>query len=460
MASSPHAPINTLPPEVLSSIFKAVVRTSLYARSVGDKSYGPVDCSTLLASICAHWRHVAIGIPGLWSYIDFTRNSNTSGNLEHAGLYLERSQDSPVYIHLGKFLEDDDERRVMSPTRALSEDMQSLLRILAPRLRSLALNFSHPQDAIDVLSIIFSQGVEYTLSELALNLQPTRLLGGIRLDLILEEHWSQYFRRLNSLHIQRLPISSLYLSCRNLTELYLTSMSVDSGSPLIPTIQKIREIVTNNPNLHTIKLSGSGFRIPSSFGTQPIHLPTLRRLELGSIDETFINWFLGSLVSGPRELDLHLDCSGMKYIADQTLKNTIVTFFQRTPVVSLHIAGRWIRLPPILSYLPRLQCFGLNVYDFEEGTLDGIEDAASILTNLHTIELNECNLQDSSALDRGLKTLLTLPSIRQIRHFQCGSLSRRARERFHQLLSEDQDITARVVKAPELGYEMYSSPFL
>ncbi|KAG8687152.1 hypothetical protein FRC09_013668 [Ceratobasidium sp. 395] len=460
MASSPPAPVNNLPTEVLSSIFKVVVNASLYARSIGNKSYGPVDCSTLLASVCAHWRQVAIGIPSLWSYIDFTRNSDTSGNLEHAGLYLERSQDSPVYIHLGKFLENDDERRLMSPTRALSEDIQSLLRILAPRLRSLALNFSHPQDVIDVLLIIFSQGFEYTLPELALGLQPFRLLGGPRRDLILEKHWSQYFRWLNSLHIQKLPISSLYLSCRNLTELYLTSISVARDVSIIPTLQQIMELLTSNPNLHTIKLSGSDFRIPTSFGTQSIHLPVLRRLELGSIDETFINWLLGSLVLGPHGLKLYLKCSGMKYIADQTLKNTIVAFFQRTSVVSLHISGRWIRLPPILPYLPRLQRLGLTVYDFEEGTLDGIEDAASTLTNLHTIELKECHLQDGSALDRGLKTLLTLPSIRQIRHFRCGSLSRRGRERFHQRLSEDQDITARVVQAPELGYEMYSSPFL
>ncbi|KAG8766166.1 hypothetical protein FRC12_007049 [Ceratobasidium sp. 428] len=459
MASSPPASVNTLPPEVLSSIFKAVVSASWYARSVGDKSYGPIDCLTLLASVCAHWRHVAIGIPSLWSYIDFTRNFNTSGNLEHAGLYLERSQDSPVHIHLGKFLESDDERRLTAPTRTLSEDMQSLLRALVPRLRSLALNFSHSQDAIDVLSIIFSQGVGHTLSELAFGLQPTRIMAVRHQDLTLEEHWGQIFRRLNALHLQKLPISPLYLSCRNLAELHLTSISVARDVSLIPNIQQVKELLISNPNLRTIKFSGSGFRIPTSFGIQPIHLPALRRLDLIDIGETTTNWFLQSLIAGPHELELYLDCSGLNHITDQTLK-TIVAFFQRTPVASLHIFGGWIRLPPILSYLSRLQCLGLTVYDFEEGTLDGIEDAAPTLTNLHTIELNECHLQDGSALDRGLKTLLTLPSIRQIRHFRCGSLFRRARERFHQLLSEDQDITARVVEAPELGYKMYPSPFL
>ncbi|KAG9077638.1 hypothetical protein FS749_010451 [Ceratobasidium sp. UAMH 11750] len=151
MAESSPMHIDGLPTEVLSLIFRTVISASLYARSIGDKSYGPIDCPTLLASVCARWRRVTIGIPVLWSFIDFTRSSDSLRNLEHAKLYAERSQVSLVYVHLGK-LSDDDNRRLTSPTRNVSEDMLALLRTIAPRVQSFALNFSHSQDAIETFA--------------------------------------------------------------------------------------------------------------------------------------------------------------------------------------------------------------------------------------------------------------------------------------------------------------------
>ncbi|KAG8688947.1 hypothetical protein FRC08_011181 [Ceratobasidium sp. 394] len=189
MAESSPMHIDGLPTEVLSLIFRTVISASLYARSIGDKSYGPIDCPTLLASVCARWRRVTIGIPVLWSFIDFTRSSDSLRNLEHAKLYAERSQVSLVYVHLGK-LSDDDNRRLTSPTRNVSEDMLALLRTIAPRVQSFALNFSHSQDAIETLSVFLSQVAEYPLAELALRLEPS-LMGGQHRTLTLEGHWNQ-----------------------------------------------------------------------------------------------------------------------------------------------------------------------------------------------------------------------------------------------------------------------------
>ncbi|KAG9081278.1 hypothetical protein FS749_007785, partial [Ceratobasidium sp. UAMH 11750] len=140
--------------------------------------------------------------------------------------------------------------------------------------------------------------------------------------------------------------------------------------------------------------------------------------------------------------------------------NTMIAFFQRTPIKSLHIAGRWVLLPPILAHLPHLQRLSLSVYNIDQDTLDGIEGPASTLVNLRAVELNECNMHSYSQLDRGLKTLLTFPSVRQIRHFRCGDgLVPGVQEKFRKLLLEDQDITARIIEAPELDNDLCPSPF-
>ncbi|KAF8600323.1 hypothetical protein BDV93DRAFT_525475, partial [Ceratobasidium sp. AG-I] len=64
------AQINTLPPEILSSIFVTVVDASIYACSTGDDSYGTSEYPTLISSVCTYWRRVALGTPYLWSHID------------------------------------------------------------------------------------------------------------------------------------------------------------------------------------------------------------------------------------------------------------------------------------------------------------------------------------------------------------------------------------------------------
>ncbi|KAG9081277.1 hypothetical protein FS749_007784 [Ceratobasidium sp. UAMH 11750] len=449
--------IDGLPTEVLSLIFTSIVGASLYARSIGDKGYGSIDCPTLLTSICARWRRVAIGIPALWSYIDFTRNFDSVGNLEHAKLYAERSQDSPLHIHLGKFPGEDDDTPT-SPVRQVFEDTLSLLRTIAPRVQSFALNFSHSEDATETLSVFLSQVVEYPLPRLALRFERSFL--GDDQSWILEEHWGQLFKPLKALYLAGLPMNPQYTNCHNLVELHMTSLFADPRVSAGPTVVQIRQLLNANPNLHSIKLSGpSIMRVPASVGTQQIHLPSLRRLSL-DIDETFINWLLTSVVSGSHQLELYLNCSGLHRDEKITIKNTLVAFFQWTPVRSLHLSGRWVLLPPILVHLPHLQRLSLTVYDFDQDTLDGVEGLTSTLANLHTIELNECNMHSYSQLDQGLKTLLTFPSVQQIKHFRCGDdLAPGVQERFHKLLKEDQDITARIIEAPKLAGEVCPSPF-
>ncbi|KAG8697711.1 hypothetical protein FRC08_006358 [Ceratobasidium sp. 394] len=455
MAESSLTHIDGLPTEVLSLILTTVVGASLYARSVGDKSYGSVDCPTLLASVCARWRRIAIGIPVLWSFIDLARSSDSLGNIEHAKLYVERSQDSPVYIQLGKLPES--RPRLTSPTRKVSENMLSLLRTVAPRVQSFSLSFSHSQDATEALSIFLSQVVEHPLAELALRLEPS-IMGGLHRSLVLDERWDQLFGPLNALYLDRLPMDPRYLSCRNLVELHMTSLSTDLAASAGPTIVQIKQLLNNNPNLRAVTLSGS-LPVPASIDTQQIHLPALRLLDLGYIDDTFINWLLASLVPGSHELELYLNSSRLHRVDKTTFENTLIAFFQRALVKSLYISGRWILLPPILAHIPHLQRLSLSVYDFDQDTLDGIEGLASTLANLRTIELNECNMHSYSQLDRGLKTLLTFPSVQQIKHFRCGDgLAPGVRERFRKLL-EDQDITAKIIEAPELGDKMRPSPF-
>jgi hypothetical protein len=444
--------INNLPLELLSLIFITVVDLSLYTRAIRDESYGLTDYPTLLASVCAHWRRVAISIPKLWSYVDFTRD-NSLQNLEHAKLYLGRSQNLPLRMRIGAF--DAADRDYSGPfidelPDNVDERVASLIRANASRLQSLVLNYTDTDFATDVLSILLSQGTEHSLQELALRRDSTVVYESQ--SLLAQDKLDQLLKPLHALYLEGLALDLSRVNCGDLVELHL----VNPTNTL--TVAQLSHILNSNPRLRAIKLSGLEFHTRASPNAQAIRLPSLRSLELRHVGEAFLNCLLQVVVPGPHELDLRLVCSSLSKLDEPTVRNTLVSFLRRASVKSLDFSGRWISLCPILTYLPHLQQLSLSVCDVKSGTFDGVEHAASTLVKLHTINLIECRLEDDSVLDPGLRVLLTLPSLRRIRHIGCGHFNNpRSQERFRRLISGD-GINAQVSESPELRFEMHPSP--
>jgi hypothetical protein len=444
--------INDLPSEILSLIFTTTVGWCRYARVIGDKTYGSIDCPTVLASVCARWRRVAIGIPKLWSYVDFTRKNNSLERLEHVNLYFQRSQNSPLRIHIGKFYKEYDENRPTPftddlPTHA-DEQVVSLLRANAPRLQSLAFNYGHPGFVTDALSILLSLGTEHSLQELALR-RDHGLYGNRRL--LAPEQLNQLLKPLRALYLEKVSFDLSSVNCGNLVELHMVYPTID------PTTTQLFHFLSSNPHLRLIKFGGMRCHAPASPDAQVLHLPSLCSLELDHVNETLANWLLQILVPGPQELDLRLHCSSLTRLDEPTVRNALVSFLRRAPVKSLCFPGGWISLSPILTHLPHLQQLGLSVYDVTPSTFEGVEHTASALVKLHTIDLIECRFEDDSILDPGLRVLLTLPSLRRIRHIGCGQVfNPESQNRFRELISGD-GISAQVSESPELHTEL--SPF-
>ena len=226
MALTQSVPIDNLPPEILSPIFITLVNDSLYARSVGDDSYGSSEYPTLISSVCVRWRRVAISIPYLWSYIDLMPGNIHPRNYGHIQLWLERSQNSPLRLRVGKGGEWAEEREGGSMTgafnspRHIDDYLASVLLSSAPRLHSFTLKFGYPDFAAEVLSWLLNAG-QHSIRELAI--RQSRWMTTRRSQLLPQTKWNRLLEPLQVLHLERIDIALNNIPCRNLVELQLVN---------------------------------------------------------------------------------------------------------------------------------------------------------------------------------------------------------------------------------------------
>lgn len=414
MSLAQPAQINTLPLEILSSIFTTVVDASLYARSIGDKSYGTCDYPTLISAVCAHWRCVSIGIPRLWTYIDLMPTNERLRNFEHVKLWLERSQDSPLRLRLGKGGESEESSLIsLNSPPDLGEHLASILLTAAPRVHSFTLKFDYPDFGTEALSALLPGEGQHLIRELSI--RQSRWATPRRSRLLRKNIWIRLFEPLHVLRLERSGIKFSAIPCRRLVELQLIYPSNRQS------LVGFAQLLELNPDLCTIVLSGFWFvGIPSPSEVQSIRLPSLRSVHF-SMSHKFMAWFFKLLAPGPHELDLHLTCSGRP--DDTSFGDTMMSFFQKTRVRSLFWHAEGVPLPPLLTALPHVQRLELCLVDFDATTLAGLDPATNLLPKLHTIDLNECSLKDKSELDPGLRALLSLPSVQRTRCLNCGHWS-------------------------------------
>lgn len=407
MSSAQTAQINTLPFEILASIFNILIEASIYARSIGDNSYGSVDYPTSISGVCAHWRRVAIGTPHLWSYIEVISTDGQPQTLERVHVGLERSQNSPLQLQLrlgrGRRLSS------YSSIRHIREQMISIARSCAPRVHSLALRFHYLDFAVDALSALLSEQPEPSIRKLALcqtrfSISPIKPLP--------QNDWDRLLKPLHALHLEGANIELNSIPCRNLVELRLTP------PPNELSLVQLVQFLESNPGLCSVVLNG--FRratIPSPSEIQSIKLPSLRSIQLSTSRE-FLVWFFKLLAPGPHELNLYLRCGGIPVLGDTSLDDTIILFSQQARIKSLSLRAAKVSLPPILRSLLHLQILGLGVLDLDPMSLAGLEVTANLLPKLHTIDLEEWEPQDRSELDPILGILLSLPTVRQVRYWR------------------------------------------
>ena len=155
------APVNRLPPEILSWIFVILVRDSRHAASIRDKSYDGVDYLFRLSSVCAHWRQVATSTSTLWSFLDICGSEYPLEYTEYLNVRYKRSGSAPLSLRLGKYDDRYDHD-------AVEEQLVPILSSSAARLESLIVAYTAPGFAKELLSFLLTQKAAARVRELAI----------------------------------------------------------------------------------------------------------------------------------------------------------------------------------------------------------------------------------------------------------------------------------------------------
>ncbi|KAF8600321.1 hypothetical protein BDV93DRAFT_525473 [Ceratobasidium sp. AG-I] len=449
---------DTLPPEILSSIFVIVVDDNIIDRSVDDGRYnlilrgladnsdGTNEYPTLISSVCTYWRRVSVGIPYLWSYIDLMPGNVRLRNAEHVKLWLERSQGSPLRLRLGKggeqaeVSEQSARVSIRNSLQHIDDQLASILLSSAPRLHSFTLKFGNFDFAKEALLALLPKEGQHPIRELAIRRNKSLIT---RVSQILPRtEWNRLLEPLHVLHLENIDIRANSISCQNLVELHLVH-------PWNYSLARFAEIFECNPGLRTILLNRPMFSDDQPSPTAPINMPCLRCIKL-SANQELATSILKLLVPGPHGLDLHLE---YRDEADGFM-DAIIPFLQRTNVESLYLEARKVSLLPILTAVPHLQTLGLSEFNLNAGTFAGLESAANLVPELHTIDLNNCSFNNYTTLCPGMHTLLSRPSVQRVRQNNGPGNLRRL---FIQLLEEGG--FGATISTLVLGFEARASPF-
>ncbi|KAG8772031.1 hypothetical protein FRC12_003280 [Ceratobasidium sp. 428] len=440
--------IDGLPSEILSQIFVILNGASLYARSICDTSYGPIDYPTLLSHICSRWRHIALSTPYLWSYIDYTTAGNTLQRLGRVNRYLHRSHNAPLRVRFGTY-NDGCVRQDIEPR------VESLLRSGAPRLESLAISYYHSSFAKQTLSTVASGSVTTPLTTLALlaHSGDKRIIADSE-DLS-QDDLNRLLEPLQNLYMDSVSPDWNHLACRNLVELHLLDLPMNG----IPNAQQLVSLLKVNPTLRSIRLWRFLHNfVPPEPVLQSIRLPDLEHLDL-NMDPRFVDWFISILIPGSHDLEISLASWAVSNRPNIT--NTFLALCNRARITSLHISGDWISLSHFYDYLPYLRTLRLSSQMLLESTLAGLHEAAHPFPQLETLEIIACARGGG-----GFNWLRTICAIRsfgmiKFRHLELYLSGRKMKpEEIIELFTEGcGSCKVQVVHSLELDLLSYPSPF-
>ncbi|KAF8600717.1 hypothetical protein BDV93DRAFT_510583 [Ceratobasidium sp. AG-I] len=113
------APINKLPPEILSHIFITSKNYCLDDIKKHEKSIELLP--DVFSGVCTYWRRVALDTPSLWTHIDISPHADTKQHTLSAEMLLQRSQKLPIDLHV-----IESERLCPSPNNAATLKLASL----------------------------------------------------------------------------------------------------------------------------------------------------------------------------------------------------------------------------------------------------------------------------------------------------------------------------------------------
>ncbi|KAH7332610.1 hypothetical protein B0J17DRAFT_678303 [Rhizoctonia solani] len=128
------APINCLPPEILTRIFHLVRKhpCDLYQSSSSNKKCYP-GYPDYLAQVCSLWRKTALSSHSLWCHIDLSSHESwCAGLVSRVETYVARAGELPVELHVSAHEGWD-----TTPSDNKYEDLSRILSLISNRVESL-----------------------------------------------------------------------------------------------------------------------------------------------------------------------------------------------------------------------------------------------------------------------------------------------------------------------------------
>ncbi|KAI9443199.1 hypothetical protein H4582DRAFT_2072275 [Lactarius indigo] len=311
---SDSTPVNNLPNELLSSIFTLEEE---------EEEHGPrLPFHVLVSHVCRRWRGVVIGIPTLWTYLDFAEGPP----FDKSQAWLERSKDQPLDIELDYDGSEDQADSSLEHDLVAPQDRVAMPGGPPPPLAPLGGKghklSSHVSPAdLPVLLVDDFQLMYNTLATLA-TIPEAPELRALRLchyddnenyDHFSPVHLKQPFFAPFGGRAPELGLVTLWgvhvdwetcVFLQGLEELELAYHAKDVRPPY----EVFTRILRGSPDLHTLTLSASG---PAGnpevdWPANVIELPSVRQLGLAFLEPSYASALLKRIVF-PNLLVLSLD---------------------------------------------------------------------------------------------------------------------------------------------------------
>ncbi|KAF8605389.1 hypothetical protein BDV93DRAFT_521709 [Ceratobasidium sp. AG-I] len=441
------APINRLPAEILSQIFRFAV--CLCPHQLRNMTVAkPYIYPDALAGVCSAWRRAAVNLPSLWSHIDLTINAtNTDNYYQCARIWSERAKNTPLDLHI----------RPIDNTPAIDEpqvlELLAFLASLAEKIRSLDVFCDCSTEHLGhrILACWTKHGSPRVAQALKLGSWDSKLVGSPVWDSTAIEGASlaqieDFFYSLQSLDFIAFHVpweSKIY---HGLVRLSLEGIPLGVSYQL--TQPQLATVLRSSPQLQELKLADV-LVLPQGWVEQePI---VLKELEALVVHES-LALVLPLIAPGSKPLRLGI-------LVDDDPKSLEVTraFFSRSVIETLDIADfpeteHWFQF--VLGPFEHLKTLIITDCNFTSRTL---QDLLTKIANEHlvpwpglqTLLLAECRLRGETLLK-----LLSMHSVQTLELHSCRAADGESKEHMLKL----KDLLSSVVPDTTLNYDSDNDP--
>ncbi|QRV74402.1 F-box-like protein [Ceratobasidium sp. AG-Ba] len=334
--------INKLYSEILARIF-AISNAKSPCVSSSTQRHALSD----ILLVCTRWYNIAVNTPPLWSHVDISiKRWGRASCLHGPEVWLSRSSSLPIHVHIADPYPNEFPWSEVDPdAAALFGSMTvSSLRPHIARIRSLTIFGMWMSPAARAIFAAHPAPAWASLKMLDI-----REVGCDDLD------------------------SSGTLKISSLAKLLELDLSILSCSPMWPSMNEICELLSNCPEMHTLRL-GSDVPVDQLTSTrqEPIFMPGLKVLEISTAGAPL----LSRLQTQSSELDLKLSGFWPDHMYPDSL-TTLQSFLARSRVAALTLREPNHRhelfstlLPQIWTVLPCLRCLCFDATVLEPDVLE------------------------------------------------------------------------------------------